>query len=29
MEEKELFPIVESIFSEEQLDAVLNFEPLD
>ena len=29
MEERELFPIVESNFSDEQLDAVLNFVPLD
>jgi len=27
MEEHELFPIIESVFSKEQLDAVLNFEP--
>lgn len=29
MEERELFPIIESLFSQEQLDAVLNFVPLD
>ncbi|MEB8431604.1 hemerythrin domain-containing protein [Cocleimonas sp. KMM 6892] len=29
IEERELFPIVESIFSDEQLDAILNFVPLD
>jgi hemerythrin-like domain-containing protein len=29
VEERELFPIVESLFSDEQLDAVLNFVPLD
>jgi len=28
-EENELFPIVEELFSDEQLDAVLNFKPLD
>lgn len=27
VEETELFPIIESLFSEEQLDRVLNFEP--
>ena len=27
MEETELFPIIESLFTEEQLDRVLNFEP--
>ena len=29
MEERELFPIVEAHFSDEQLDAILNFVPLD
>ncbi len=29
MEERELFPIIESLFSDEQLDAILNFVPLD
>lgn len=29
VEERELFPIVEEIFTEEQLNAVLNFVPLD
>ena len=29
MEERELFPIIEEIFTAEQLDAVLNFVPLD
>lgn len=29
MEERELFPIVESTFTDEQLDVVLNFVPLD
>ncbi len=29
MEERELFPLIESLFSEAQLDAVLNFVPLD
>ncbi len=28
-EERVLFPIIEKIFSDEQLDAVLNFKPLD
>jgi len=28
-EERELFPIVEELFTDEQLDAVLNFVPLD
>lgn len=28
-EERELFPMIESIFTDEQLDAVLNFIPLD
>jgi len=28
MEERELFPIVESLFTEEQLEAVLNFVPI-
>jgi len=28
-EERELFPIVEELFSDEQLDEVLNFKPLD
>lgn len=27
LEENELFPIIESVFTKEQLDAVLNFEP--
>jgi len=27
MEENELFPIIESVFTKEQLDGVLNFEP--
>lgn len=29
VEERELFPLVESLFSKAQLDAVLNFVPLD
>ncbi len=29
LEERELFPIVESLFTQEQLDAVLNFVPLE
>jgi len=29
MEERELFPIIEKSFSDEQMDAVLNFVPLD
>ena len=29
MEERELFPIIEQLFSDEQLDAILNFVPLD
>ena len=29
VEERELFPIIEELFSEEELDAVLNFVPLD
>ena len=29
VEERELFPLVESLFSDEQLNAVLNFVPLD
>lgn len=29
MEERELFPLIESTFTNEQLDAVLNFVPLD
>lgn len=29
MEENELFPLIETLFSDEQLDAVLNFVPLD
>lgn len=29
MEERELFPIVETLFTEEELDAILNFVPLD
>lgn len=29
VEERELFPIVEELFTKEQLDAVLNFVPLD
>ena len=29
VEERELFPLVESLFSEAQLDAVFNFVPLD
>lgn len=29
MEERELFPLIESIFTDEQMDAVLNFIPLD
>lgn len=29
MEERELFPVIETLFSDEQLDAVLNFVPLD
>lgn len=29
IEERELFPIVEDLFTAEQLDAVLNFVPLD
>lgn len=28
-EERELFPIIEALFTDEQLEAVLNFEPLD
>ena len=29
MEERELFPIVEELFTQEQMDAILNFVPLD
>jgi hemerythrin-like domain-containing protein len=29
MEERELFPIIEELFNDEQLDAILNFVPLD
>jgi hemerythrin-like domain-containing protein len=29
MEERELFPIIEELFTDEQLDAVMNFIPLD
>ena len=29
MEERELFPLVEELFNDEQLEAVLNFVPLD
>ncbi len=29
VEEQKLFPLIESLFSDEQLDAVLNFVPLD
>jgi len=29
MEERELFPIIEALFSDEELDAILNFVPLD
>jgi len=29
MEERELFPLIETLFSDEQMDAVLNFTPLD
>ncbi len=29
MEERELFPIIETLFTDEELDAVLNFVPLD
>ena len=29
VEERELFPIIEKLFSDEELDAVLNFVPLD
>ena len=29
VEERELFPIVESLFSDEQMDAVLNFTPFN
>ncbi len=29
VEERELFPIIEELFSDEQLDAILNFVPLD
>ncbi len=29
MEERELFPIIEELFSDEQLDAILDFVPLD
>jgi len=29
IEELELFPIIEEVFTKEQLDAVLDFEPLD
>ena len=29
MEERELFPIIETLFSDEQLDSILNFKPLD
>lgn len=29
VEERELFPIIEDLFTDEQLDAVLNFVPLD
>lgn len=29
MEERELFPIIETLFTTEQLDAIMNFVPLD
>ena len=29
MEERELFPIVEKAFTDEELDAILNFEPIN
>ena len=29
VEERELFPVIEELFSDEQLEAVLNFVPLD
>ncbi len=29
LEERELFPLIETLFSDEELDAVLNFVPLD
>ncbi len=29
VEERELFPIIEKLFTDEQMDAVLNFVPLD
>lgn len=29
MEERELFPVIETVFTDEQMDAVLNFVPLD
>ncbi len=29
VEERELFPIIQDLFTDEQLDRVLNFEPLD
>ncbi len=29
VEERELFPIIQNLFTDEQLEAVLNFEPLD
>ena len=29
MEERELFPVIEELFTEEQLDAILSFVPLD
>jgi len=29
MEERELFPIIEELFTQEQMDAILNFVPLD
>lgn len=29
VEERELFPIIQDLFTDEQLDEVLNFEPLD
>ncbi len=29
MEERELFPIIEKLFTNEQLDAILNFTPLE
>jgi len=29
LEERELFPLIEELFSKEQMDAILNFVPLD